>query len=747
MTDITVATGDDSLFLIEDDGPAATTVAPEPAWQILIVDDDEQVHTATLYAMATLRILNRPLAFLHAYTAEEARQQLLAHSDIAVVFLDVVMEVADAGLQLVRVIRDEFGLKDVRIILRTGQPGYAPELDVISNYDINDYRTKAELTRTRLVTSLTSALRSYEQIRTINCSRHGLEKIVKASSELFEKHTLETLSEEVLTQITELLGLAANGLICAQAGYPSSDADPGTLYIVGATGRHAEAVNLPLTELGDPAIVTAILDCIRSRENRYLDRCSVLYLRSSQGREQAIFVDSITQLSHVARQILEVFASNIAAGFSNVYLFQKLNHLAYFDVLTGLPNRQSLEAIIEKNWCQRGVQYVLAIIDLDHFSDIQDIMGSAIANGTVVAISRRMRQSLPATLSIARCANDILAVVGPDGDLTEDLVLALFHEPFEVDDYSLPISASVGMCLCEPYMHAQEALRNAGLALSQAKRGTHGRFIRFSDALAESSRERLLLTQSLRRAIQDEQLQLHYQPQIELGSGRLIGAEALLRWQQADGRQISPMTFIPLAEQSGQILQIGEWIMNEACRQLAAWRRDGLDGIRIAINVSPQQIKHGACALQLKQAMQAHAVSPENIEIEITESVVLEDIEEAIKCLNCIKETGVTIALDDFGTGFSSLSYLHRLPIDLLKVDRAFLREIGQVGSHSARIAEMIVALGKLLDIRILAEGVESKLQLDTVREWGCDSAQGFYFSQALRPNAYWEWARAYHSR
>ncbi|OYY95472.1 MAG: hypothetical protein B7Y41_02930 [Hydrogenophilales bacterium 28-61-23] len=737
---------DDTLFLIEDEAPPGTTPATEHAWRILIVDDDEQVHTTTLYALANLRILNRPLAFLHAYDSEQARRLLRDEPDIAVVFLDVVMDTEDAGLQLVRVIRDELKLEDIRIILRTGQPGYAPELDVISGYDINDYRTKAELTRTRLVTSLTSALRSYEQIRTIVYSRRGLEKIVHAASELFEQHGLESLSEGVLTQISGLLGISASGLICAQKGYPLDGSHPERLYVCGAMGRYASAINHALDNLGDARIENAIMECMRNRANLYQDNYTVLYLRSTGGSEEAIFLDSSAPLRGVDRQLLEVFATNISAGFSNVYLFQKLNYLAYFDSLTGLPNRQRLEQILESDWRKRGAPYVLAILDMDHFSDIQDVMGGAIAAGAMEAIAQRLRDGLPAGTTLARFAYDVLAIVGAPNQISGEILLELFHEPFEVAGFSLPISTSAGLSLCDAGLNGQEAISNASLALSQAKRASRGRCITFTNDLAESSRQRLHLTQALRRAIQDNQLQLHYQPQVDLHSGRLIGAEALLRWQSLDGQFVSPMLFIPLAEQSGLILQLGQWIMHESCRQLADWRGKGLDDIRVAINVSPQQIKHGICATQLKQAMQAHNIRPEQIEVEITESMVLEDIDAAIACLNCFKQTGVTLALDDFGTGFSSLSYLHRLPINLLKVDRAFLREIGQADSQSVRIGEMIVALGKLLKIRILAEGVETQLQLDTVRAWGCDSAQGYFYSPALSPDAYLDWAKNYRS-
>jgi diguanylate cyclase (GGDEF)-like protein len=737
---------DDHLDLIDDEPHTSAVSAHGPRpWRVLIVDDDEQVHSSTLFALSDAVILGRKLEFLHAYSANEARNLLAREPSIAVIFLDVVMEAEDAGLGLVRVIRDELNLQEARIILRTGQPGYAPELDAIRDYDINDYRTKSELTRTRLMTSLTTALRSYEQIRTIAYSRRGLEKIVAATADLFEKRALETLAEGVLTQIAGLLGFSPSGVVCAQRGFPLDHSDPDHLYVVGAVGRYAGAINHPLEELGDPHIEQVIRQCMARKGNIFGDGCSALYLKSPGGTEEAIYLDADVPLEAVDQQLVEVFASNISVGFSNVYLFSHLNHLAYYDPLTNLPNRHKLVDLIENYWQKSGDGYVLYLIDIDHFADINDILGEKIGDGLIRELADRLQGFFP-DAQLARYGADVLCLVGSPSKVTGEAVLAVFRSPFEVNDCRLPISATIGQCHASYQTGGAEALMRAGLALTEGKGGARGHVVSYSPEMTEASRERMEMMQALRLAIQAKQLELYYQPQLDLASGRVIGAEALLRWHREDGRHISPAVFIPLAERSDMIFDIGEWVIDEACRQQAEWTKAGLGHLKVAINISAQQVKLGACSPSLKQAMQRHGNSPDQIEIEVTESMVLDDVEAAAGCLDCFRDLGIAIALDDFGTGFSSLSYLHRLPIDTIKVDRAFVREIGS-GSQAEQISEMVVALGKILKFRILAEGVETEAQAETLRRWGCNDAQGFLYSPALKPEAFLAWVKDWESK
>ncbi len=315
----------DDLISFENDlEPAdAPRYAGPPPWVILVVDDDHEVHSATRFVLHDLTIFGRPLRLLHAYTIQQAREHLREHPDIAVALLDVVMETDQAGLELVGYIRDTLGLLECRLILRTGQPGYAPELAVINEYDINDYRTKAELTHTRLITTISAALRSYEQLRTIAEHRRGLELIVRAAADLLEQHAIADLAEGVLTQLAALLKLPLDGIVCTQRGSPLGGDDE-RCYVVGAAGRHGPYIAQPLEALPDPRIVAAIQTSMARRQHVFAADHTVLYLKAASHQEAAIFLDSGQAPANLERPLLDVFVANIAACFRNVRLFENL---------------------------------------------------------------------------------------------------------------------------------------------------------------------------------------------------------------------------------------------------------------------------------------------------------------------------------------------------------------------------------------------------------------------------------------
>ena len=733
---------EEDLVVFDEDEDEARRSVPQATqrWRILLVDDDQDVHTSTVFALSDVSILGRRIEFIHAYSAQEARLLLVDELEVAVVLLDVVMEAQDAGLKLVRIIREDLGLTEMRIILRTGQPGYAPEIEAISDFDINDYRTKAELTRTRLITSLTAALRSYEQIRTIAYARRGLEKIVHAGADLFEKRALESLAEGVLIQIAGLLRLPPDGLVCAQRGFPIDGSDPDRLYVVGALGCLAAAVNRPLDALGEPHIEEAIHACMARRCSIYADDYTVLYLRSPGGREQAIFLNCARCLSLLDRQLLEVFATNISVGFSNVYLFHRLNYLAYHDPLTDLPNRLKLADIVNDFW-RGGQPFAVVLLDINQFSDINDVLGGAMGDATLRAVAARLRACLPDTARVGRYAGDVLCVVGDRETATPEAIRELFQEPFLVADYQLPISVTLGECSAEAAGSGTEVLQNAGLALTHAKSAAPGTWVRFSRTMAAASGERLDLLNALRSAMGQQRLRVYYQPQVELSTGRVIGAEALLRWWRDDGREVSPQVFIPLAERSGLIRELGAWVMAAACRAVSGWREQGLGQLRVAVNVSALQIRYGYCDQQVRDAMEQYGVSGDQLEIEVTETVLMDDVEGAIECLERIRGLGVGIALDDFGTGFSALSYLDQLPIDAIKVDRIFMRSV-DIPGDGGRIGEMITGLAHHLGLETVAEGIETESQRDAAIGWGVTLGQGYLYAPALPEEDFVDWVR-----
>ncbi|MBL8485766.1 MAG: EAL domain-containing protein [Rhodocyclaceae bacterium] len=729
----------DDLYPFADEAPREPAAPLGPPWQILIVDDDRQVHDATVFALADVTVRNRPMAFLHAYTGAEARTILAGSKDVAVILLDVVMEEEHTGLRMVRVIREELDLRETRIILRTGQPGYAPELDAIRDYDINDYRTKSELTRTRLVTSLIAAIRSFEQIRTISHSRRGLERIVRAAADLFERRAIGSFAEGVLAQIATLLAIEPAGIVCARRGLPVDGAKPGDCHVISGAGPYGGYAGRPLADLGDARVAGAIARCLETRANLFDGSANTLYA-SFEGRDAAIFIDSRAPLEPLDRQLLEVFAANASVGFANVHLFDKLGYLAYHDPLTGLPNRRGfLQALEDAGTGDTTV----CLLDIDRFSDINDALGSDLADAFLVGIASRLESNLPPTVRIARASGDTFALAGPSSELSGDALLALMREPVELnDDYPIVFSGTVGVVhLPDGIRDPKEALQQATLALNRAKDQARGEYVAYTEQMSRESRRKLDVLRALRAAMRSNAMALHYQPQVEAATGRVVGAEALLRWRREDGGYVPPAEFIPLAERSGLIVELGTWVIGEACRQLRAWHDTGLGGLQLAINVSMPQFRAGSFVAGLKAAIEANALPPSSLEVEITEGMVMEDVESTIATLRILKDIGVSIAIDDFGTGFSSLAYLQRLPVDVMKVDRAFVSGIGSGGS-AERIAEMIVALGRTLNLQTVAEGVETAEQLDIVRRWGCQVVQGYFHAPPMAPEAFEAWVR-----
>lgn len=737
----------DDLLTFAEETAVEPAAEARSGWKILIVDDDEQVHHATTFALSGITVHGRPLEFLHAYQAEEAFQVLKKTPDVAVIFLDVVMESEDTGLQMVKVIREDLGREEVRIILRTGQPGYAPEVEVISSYDINDYRTKSELTRTRLITSLTAAVRSYDQIQTISYSRKGLEKIVNASADLFEKRALENFAEGVLTQIASVLGIPPNGVVCAQRGTPGDGADPEHFYVISAVGRFADKIGHRLDEVDDERIRTDITRCFASKQTIVDHGINTVYL-NFEGREAAVYVDSPVPLAPLDLQLLEVFTANISVGFANVQLFQRLHNMAYYDSLTGLPNRRGLIEDLIITRAASGNPVRLCVIDIDHFSEINDGLGSAFGDQLLIAAATRLRGSLQQEVALARCSSDLFAVFGPPAMVSPEALIELFREPFMLDDdLPLTVSASLGVVnLAGSNWRASEVVQQALIAVGRAKRQTRGEYVEYSAAMTSEARKRLELLHALRMAMRQQKMALYFQPQIDLISGDVVGAEALLRWRRDDGSFVPPDQFIPLAERSGLILELGDWVINEACRKLLEWTYAGLPDLRLAINVSMPQFRAGLFAPRLRRLIEEYGIASRAIEVEITESMVMQDVESTIATLSALKEVGVGIAIDDFGTGFSSLAYLQRLPVNVMKIDRAFVREIGNGGSGE-RIAEMVAALGHTLQLKTVAEGIETAEQAETIKKWGCHYAQGFYYSPAVPSNDFVAWVKDYRAR
>ena len=423
----------------------------------------------------------------------------------------------------------------------------------------------------------------------------------------------------------------------------------------------------------------------------------------------------------------------IADVTEQVMAQERLQHLAHTDSLTGLANRFTLHGALRAALAQQRLVALMAL-DLDHFKLVNDTLGHAAGDQLLQTVAARLLACRRPADLIARLGGDEFAVLvldDVDGSLDVDALsqrlIDVLEEPVEINGRSLRASASIGVARCvDPDVSADDLLVHADIALYAAKKGGRGRYASYSADLGDRNRRSVTIEQELRQAVNRGQLQLHWQPKVDIESSRIVGAEVLLRWRHPQLGSVAPIEFIPIAERSGAIREIGMWVLREACRVAA----ESLPGLTISVNVSPAQLHDNEFTACVRDALHASALEPFRLELEITESVFIDDVDGALQRLHSLRALGVRVALDDFGTGYSSLAYLRRFPFDTLKIDRAFVNEL--MGSIDTRaIVQMITQLALTLNMRTVAEGVESAAQLSVVSSVGCDEIQGWLVSPA----------------
>nr|WP_315224749.1 EAL domain-containing protein [uncultured Albidiferax sp.] len=722
---------DEDLLEFIDGAAPAVPMAPRELWRILVVDDDPDVHESTAYGLRGLEIEGRGLQLLHAHSAAEALEVLRCERDVAVVLLDVVMETDNAGLVTVGAIRNGLGLANVRIILRTGQPGQAPEIDTIRRYDINDYKTKSELTRTKLYTALTAAIRSYDQLRRMDASRRGLEKIVAASNQFIAEPGLQSFAEGVITQIAGLVGVEPEGVLCAC----TPNAETGShCVVIAAAGRLAHLMQRCITDIEDPYIVASLTQCLAERRNLLAERSVTLFFPGREGGDFVAFVYASAPLRDVDMHLLEVFCTNIALCAANVELVTRLRNHAFVDRMLGLPNRTAFIQHLDDAVAASGTAgHAIGLMDVDQFAETNDMFGHVYGDQLLAAIALRLGAVLAGAGFLARVAGDTFGLFGLESSVNPERLRGVFEQPFEIENVLRPVSVCMGFVRCDDTSGSGlELLKDASIALKRAKELGQGRSAYYSAEVGTITRERTRMLHGLQRAFDHEHLFVVYQPQVSLADGRPIGVEALLRWRTDDGKFVPPDRFIPVAEQSGLIVTMGAWVLRSALHAMAVLRQQGNGlGIRVAVNVSSVQFAQPQFLDVVDDALRDSGMPPESLELEITESVAVMGMERVAALLRQIKARGIAVAIDDFGTGFSSLSYLDRLPADRLKIDRAFVMSLDS-GRLGARIAEMIVPLGHQLGMQVLAEGVETEAQADILRGLGCDEAQGYLYAKPM---------------
>jgi len=420
---------------------------------------------------------------------------------------------------------------------------------------------------------------------------------------------------------------------------------------------------------------------------------------------------------------------------------EMLNYMAYFDLLTDLPNRTLLSdrlVLAIANAHRNGHMLAVFFLDLDRFKAINDTLGHTVGDQLLQRVADRLKRCLREGDTIARLGGDEFTLLLPRVDTIDDVtvvaqkVIDVLKPSFMFEGGELHVTTSIGIALYpDDGEDVSSLLKNADIALYRAKEQGRNNYQLYAPSMNAKAFERLAMEGNLRKALERQEFTVYYQPQLDLATGEIIGMEALIRWNHPDLGLVYPAEFIPMAEETGLIVPIGEWVLRTACEQNKAWQDAGHAPIRMAVNLSCRQFQQVDLAERVARIVKETGLDPRYLELEITESVLMKDADAAVDTLNKLKKKGIYISIDDFGTGYSSLGYLKRFPIDVLKIDRSFIRELS-AGTEDAAIATAIITVAHTLKLKALAEGVETLEQLELLRSLKCDSMQGFLFSRPL---------------
>lgn len=424
--------------------------------------------------------------------------------------------------------------------------------------------------------------------------------------------------------------------------------------------------------------------------------------------------------------------------------YAKLFHLAHHDSLTGLPNRKFLQEKLEsaiKNSSSHPISTLLLFIDLDNFKDVSDSLGHASGDKLLITLSRRMLSSIRASDTLSRLGGDEFIILIEDySEDTESIealvnkIRAVIAQPVALSGKMVKVTSSIGVAKYpEAGTTVEDMLKSADLAMYDAKRSGRDAFSFYSENLGADVHERLNLNEGIARALKDGEFRLVYQTQVDQKTRKTIGVEALIRWEHPELGNIPPSRFIPRAEESGAIVEVGRWVLNEACSQNRRWQLLGHPPITVSVNVSAKQFRHEQFFESVQQVLIESGLDPQYLELEITESLIMDDATKAFSVMEDLHKLGIKFAIDDFGTGYSSLSYLKKFPVSTLKIDKSFIDNVCS-NQDDASICRVIISLGHQLNMRVVAEGVETAEQLAFLDQSHCDVAQGYYFCRPAPP-------------
>ncbi len=564
-------------------------------------------------------------------------------------------------------------------------------------------------------------------------------------AEMTERKQAEERLRESEARHRAVVDTAPDGIVTVDSRGIIKSFNPGAERIFGYTAE--QAVGQTATLLVPEQLKTAYLEGMRryaelSREPA-LERTLESIGRRKDGSEFPIELS----IAEIREQKGIVFTAIVRDATERKNAQEQLRYQAFHDPLTGLPNRALFQDRVDQALSRAARRYtsvVVLFLDLDRFKVINDSLGHEAGDHLLIGVGERLRRCVHPEDTVARLGGDeFVILVEESAELDRAIRLAEqiredLRAPFVIAGQEMVVTASVGIAISEPGVESvSELMRKADVAMYRAKAKGKARHEVFDLWMNADTLRRLETENELRHAIEHGELRVHYQPKVELATGRIVGVEALVRWEHTQRGLVPPAEFIPLAEETGLILPLGRWVMEEACRQMKAWHEQCHSDppLTLSVNLSPSQFQHPTIVEDVAQVLRETGLSAGSLELEITESAAMEDAEGSIAMLGRLKALGLKLGIDDFGTGYSSLSYLKRFPVDTLKIDKSFVGVLGQ-GAEGTAIVESVITLAHALGLQVTAEGLETAEQLAQLRVLGCELAQGYYFSVPLPAEA-----------
>ncbi|MBO6893013.1 MAG: EAL domain-containing protein [Roseibium sp.] len=706
-------------------------------WKILIVDDDPDVHEVTKIAVGGYEFEDRPFELLHALSAHEARQILVEHEDVAVALVDVVMESDTAGLGLVGWIRSELGNHFTRLILRTGQPGYAPQTDVIMKFDIDGYTEKAELSRTKLITAIVTALRGYKLVTSLESNRKKLKQLNAHFSEIVEQNAIQEFASTALRNFSELVGQPVDALLCGLEVVPEYGTfDKSSMRVLAATGNLEDKVDLPVDVIGDEGIRTSIASCIETQSQCVWDQGVALPLVTRNEMAGALYLGiSEERLENlVGTEVVQLFVSNVALGYAKTGLMEHIRNLAYVDRVTGLSTFSGFLEAFQRHAGGRSPLLVVHL-DLQRFRVIVDGIGDEKAGAVLKKAGHRISQTFPDALTIARKERDefLLLLRGGEDNKIQDVVARVedaFQEPIALDENQINLRLRLGFAAAadNENLSAEQLVRHASIALNDVRQKGLTNHAIFHPLMQEAAFERLRLASLLTGGANQTEMSAHYQPIMRAEDESIASFEALMRFKTSSGNFLNTARMIEAAEASGLITEIGAWMFKTAFVEFSELEGISSD-VGLNVNLSPRQVQTNRIYKDIEDAASAADLPLSRLVFEVTEGLYISNDQITLSLLTWLRNKGAKIVIDDFGTGYSSFSYLRKLPVDGIKIDRSFIMNMDQ-DPDALAVVKSIIAVAQALDLSVTAEGVETVAQRKIMQELGCDLLQGFLYSK-----------------